>query len=255
MTVTYERDFDLLERLLVSIEHHLQTEYQHYIILNDDVSFMPELNNILARFSNKFVVIHYEEFKEMHVPEIVNCRFGARTHHGGWFRQIILTLLAATKITTPYYLHLCSKDSFVDRFNINDVIQGNKFLANIENFKYSEPHDAEFNNYFLNAYKLFGLDPEQYRQTTIGPRTPAILNTQQVQDMITDLTENNLHLIDLIGDPAAWGKGRNKTVEYYLYSAWLTKNNLIDDTVMWGQFTHRTFKTGPTTYDLRRATE
>ena len=88
-----------------------------------------------------------------------------------------------------------------------------------------------------------------------GGKSTLIKAIQSALLVKTDLTENNLHLIDLIGDPAAWGKGRNKTVEYYLYSAWLTKNNLIDDTVMWGQFTHRTFKTGPTTYDLRRATE
>ena len=252
MTVTYERDFDLLERLLVSIEKFHQTEYQHYIILNDDIAFMPELNSILAKFSNKFIVIHYEEFKEMQAPEVENCKFGKRTHHGGWFRQIILTLLAATKIATPYYLHICSKDRFIGKFNIDNLIQGDKFLAQLENTTYHSSCNAEFDEYFINAYKLFDLDPKQYKEKTIRPSTPAIIKTQQVHDMILDLTNSNLHLIDIIGGNAEWCKSHNKTVEYYLYSAWLAKNNLTDDTIIWGNATHRQFNTTQGTYDLRR---
>lgn len=251
-TTTYERDFDLLERLLTSIEQHLQTEYRHYIILNDDISFMPELTSILDKFPNNFIVIHHEEFNELHVPEVENCKFGSRTHHEGWFRQIILTLLAATKITTPYYLHLCSKDSFVDKFIIDNLIQENKFLAQRENFTYHSTVDKEFDEYFINAYKLFNIDPEQYRGKTIRPSTPAILKTQQVNDMLSYLNNIDLHLIDVIGGNAEWCRGQNKTIEYYLYSAWLAKNNLIDDTIAWSNFSHRYFRSDQTSYDLRR---
>jgi hypothetical protein len=251
-TTTYERDFDLLERLLISIEKYHHTEYKHYIILNDDIKFMPELISILDKFSNKFIVIHYEEFQEMHVPEVENCKFGNRTHHGGWFRQIVLTLLAATKITTPYYLHLCSKDQFINKFNIDNLIQENKFLAQKEEFSQQCPVDIDFNVYFANAYKLFDLDPEQYREKTIRPSTPAILNTQQVNDMLTYLNNNSLHLIDVIGGNAEWCKSYNKTVEYYLYSAWLAKNNLLDSSIIWSNYSRMHFNTGQTSYDLRR---
>jgi hypothetical protein len=251
-TTTYERDFDLLERLLISIEKYLQTEYQHYIILNDDIAAMSELTSILDKFSNNFIVIHHDEFKEMHVPKVENCKFGTRTHHEGWFRQIILTLLVATKITTPYYLHLCSKDSFSNKFNIDNLIQGDKFLAQREQFTQQCPVDINFNEYFINAYKLFDLDPEDYRKKTIRPSTPAILKTQQVNDLLVYLTNNNLHIIDVIGGNAEWCKSYNKTVEYYLYSAWLAKNNILDSTISWSDFSRCQFGANQTSYDLRR---
>ena len=237
-TTTYERDFDLLERLLNSILKHCGTEYTHYIILNDDIIHLSELTSILAKFPNNFIVKHYLEFLEMHAPLVENSNFGDRWCDG-WTRQIMLTLIAATVIKSTFYLHLCSKDLVVGSLNINKFIQHNKFVANQSYINTEEFIEIElfefFNEFFVNAYKLFELDPEKYRNSTISPITPAIIKTEHIQDMLQYLSDRNLYIIDIIGMNAnvEWYNGYNKTCEYYLYAAWLAKNNLINDTIIW----------------------
>jgi hypothetical protein len=235
LTVTYERDFDLLERLLKSIVKHCGTEYIHYIILNDDIIHLPELTSILAKFPNNFIVKHYLEFPEMHMPLVENCNFGDRCE-SGWSKQIMLTLIASAIVESQYFLHLCSKDVVFNPIDVNKIIRDDKMVAIREYDNIDKAHFAElFDEFFVNAYKLFELDPEQYRKLAIRPVTPAIIKTKQIQDMLHYLNERNLYIIDIIGINAevGWYNGYNKTCEYYLYSAWLAKNNLINDTLEW----------------------
>lgn len=253
LTVTYEHDFDALERLLVSTEKYFQNEYMHYIILNDDISHLPELNSILAKFSNKFVVVHRDEFPELFVPVVENCKFGTRSNTG-WYDQIFLTMLSSKIIETTYYLHLCSKDQFFRAFDIHNIIRGDKFLAQREYHDHGD-HKEQFIQFAINACTLFDLNFEQCKEYMIMPITPGILKTQHIKDILTYLADNNLYLIDVIGGNGEITKSYNKTIEYYLYSAWLAKNNLTNDTIIW--YDNREwspYSTIPQSYELRRTT-
>jgi hypothetical protein len=90
-----------------------------------------------------------------------------------------------------------------------------------------------------------------YYDQAIRPQTPVLLNTQQVKDLITYLKNKNLNIVDIIGLNNQDRKSFNKTNEYYLYSAWLAKNNQLENSIKWYDWT---FKPYPVnfSYDLRR---
>jgi len=257
-TTTYERDFDLLERLLTSIEKHLQTEYTHYIVLNDDSKHLLELEKILEKFPMKFRVVLREQFADFSLPLVENCYYGYRhvNPDDGWSSQIMITLLVANIIKTPYYLHLCSKDVINDTLDIKKIILNGKNVALRENFDHGENTDR-FIEFAINACKFFNLNFEDCRHSFIRPATPAVINTQHMKNLLEYLDKRNISVVDLIGLnkddlTPSYSECQHKTIEYYLYSTWLILNNLIDDTVIWYSDSNKFCCKINNAYDLRR---
>jgi hypothetical protein len=252
-TTTYERDFDLLDRLLSSIEEYLGTEYLHYIVLNDDTKHLPELEKILQKYPMQFEVILRDQFADFSLPLLDNCYYGYR-HIGpadGWSSQIMITVLVSSLIKTPYYLHLCSKDIIIEPLDIDKLILNNKIMAFKENFDHGVNTD-QFIEFAVNACRFFNLTFEECRQSFIKPATPAVVNTQYMKNVLAYIAERNTSVVDLIGLNQPWKPCQGKTIEYYLYSAWLILNNLIDDTIVWYEATDEFPLNVSRSYHLRR---
>lgn len=249
-TTTYYNDFDLLDRLLESIVKYVGTNYRHYIVLNDDISHLTELNNILSKYPCETKVIHWAEFEEFSKPVVENCKFGPRTLEG-WVTQIMITLLAAEKIETEYYLHLCSKDYFTDLVNIENMINNHKTLVPLEIFIPSDVSE-QFYEFFENACKIFDMDPDEVKSNLIAPQTPVMNNTILIKQLLQCMNQIGHNIIDVIGVNEEWRFSKNKTVEYYLYSVWLTKMGLLDNIEFYSLYTNPYNKEH--SYDLRRKT-
>lgn len=256
-TTTYERDFDLLARLLTSIEEHLGTEYLHYIVLNDDPKHLPELEKILEKYPMQFEVILREQFADFSLPLVENSPYGYRftSPSDGWSTQIMITVLVSSLIKTPYYLHLCSKDVINKSLDIDKIILNKKTIAFRENFDHGVNTD-QFIEFAVNACKFFNLNFEECKQSFIRPATPAVVNTQYMKNVLAYIAEQNTSVVDLIGLnqdlTRVWKPCQNKTIEYYLYSAWLILNNLIDDNIIWYNTTNEFPCNISRSYNLRR---
>lgn len=260
LTVTYERDFDLLERLLNSIKLHVGTTYKHYIVLNDSIDHLAELEEIIRKFPMQIEIILRDQFQDFQLPLLENSPFGHRFTQTdeGWATQIMLTMLSAIEIKTPFYLHLCSKDVFGGPFDINNVIKDGKTVVWNENFNHGG-NTNQFIDYAINACKFLNLNFEQNKQFFIRPSTPGALNTQQMKNILDYLKEQNISVVDLIGFntgsfiDGVFQPSQNKTIEYYLYSAWLIKTQLVEETVIWhNSAIHNTLYNINMSYDLRR---
>jgi|688.fasta_scaffold10239_9 hypothetical protein len=234
LTVTCKQDFYLIPRLLESIEKYSVTKFYHYIILNDDINYLERLQKIVSYYP-LVKIYHWEEIPRMVAPLRIDNRFGPRHNYDGWVSQIMLTLACANLIPTDYYLHLCSKDYFIESYDILAMIKDNRAMSRFDKFKNNVPDfddDVSYLFYWINAYKFFDLNPWDYIDRTLRPETPAILITKLVNDMLEYLDKTDVSILDLVGynltqsyrpDP-----GTGKTIEYYLYSAWLAKTNNLD---------------------------
>jgi hypothetical protein len=253
LTVTYERDFDLLERLLQSIKLFFDTTYKHYIVLNDSIDHLAELEEIVGKFPMQTKIILREKFQDFQLPLVENCQFGYRftAPDNGWLTQTMLTMLSAEEIETPFYLHLCSKDIFKSAFDISSIINDGKTVVWNENFDHGV-NTNQFIEFAVNACNFFNLDFNQYKHLLIRPATPVVVNTQQMKNMLIDLKSQNVSVIDLIGLNESWRPSQGKTNEYYLYSAWLAKNNYINESLVWHTSKSHNIYNTIRSYDLRR---
>lgn len=228
LTVTCVKDFDLLDRQLASAVEFLPSDSMYYIILNDDIKYLPELTSMVSKHLINNMIVHHSEFIELSVPLVDNCKFGERSYEG-WVTQQVLKLTAAHIIQTPYYMILDSKDYFIQPTDPKVMIVDNKILSKKETFfhHWQETWDI----FYKNSYSLLGLNPAECKHEVVQPHTPYIVNTQYVRDLINYFAEININLIDAVGLQNERTQG--KCCEFYLYSAWLSKQNLISSSITW----------------------
>lgn len=241
LTVTCKTDFPLLNRLLASSEKHTsKNNFIHYIVLNDAIEHKDELESIVENFKNIICKIyHFHDIPGMDAPLRDDYKYGFR-YTDGWVTQQILTLTAAQKIETEYYCNINSKDYFIRDISIENIISKQGIECTAEKFNNFIPQHGTVSYMFLchyvNSYKIFELSPWDYCDKAIMPHTPATLATKHVQSMLDYFYKQDISILDLIGHnntpltPEV--KETNKTNEYYLYSAWLAKNNLLN-TISW----------------------
>lgn len=189
LTVTFARDFELLKRQLKSFDLFLDQKYPHVIILNDDSEWPGSV----------------------HKSQVPGFR---QSQWGGWIDQQTLKLLAANVITTDYYMVFDSKNYLHDTFSPNK-------LPNVAVHENTGKWEGQFNHYLKCSYEVFGLNCKDYSNEIMCANTPFVMNTQVVKDMIEYLETNNIDLIDLLGQGKEF-----QCVEFYLYSAWCSKNNI-----------------------------
>ena len=195
MVVTYNKDFDMLDRLVGSIVEHFSTTYPLLVILNDSAEYLEELDSILKKYPLTYSIRH--DFEELHRPIEPDCHFGTRGTDDGWIVQQMLTLLAARAVETTYYLHLCSKDMFVDKFELEDIVVQGKTRVLQETFNHTQKW--MFETFYQNSCKLFDLDPAQHRNQYIRCETPMLVKTQRVREMLDSVESMGYHIIDVIG--------------------------------------------------------
>ena len=251
LLVTYHDDFDMLDGLFTSIVNHSLNEYKLLIVLNDSTDYLNELKSIINEFQIDYEIV--EKFSELEHTPVFHSNFGVRQTDIGWITQQMITLLAAKIIKTPYYLHVCSKDIFAKSFKLSDIISTNKVKVQQEEWYFIRPDvDNLFNNYFKNVCKLFKLDQSLARDKMIKCMTPVVNNTEYINRMLDDIRAMGLELADIIGIDKSSSNTQNKTNEYYLYCAWLAKNNLTDQVLEFYKSSASPYNMREKTYDLRR---
>lgn len=227
VTVTYYNDFGLLERQLKSMQEFLQGNFLHYVILNDDYGYMPQLKLIVAKFDKLNVV----------VLDKSNVCANLTDHHG-WHDQQILKLEIARLIGTEYYLILDSKDYLIESFTPLSLINGERYVgstefADVMQSTGSHSHGA-YRIYLFWSYAIFNLVAKP-GIPVMRTHTPAIFKTKHVLSMLEHLYTRGIQLKDIIGISILLERDV-ACCEFFLYSAWLTKNNLLDE-VMWNNET------------------
>lgn len=251
--VTYSKDFDMLDLLLASIAKHFDQQYKTLIILNDDIDHMAELESIVAKHGIPNKIVH--DYPQPQPNDQIHEYFGIRRTDDGWSTQQMLTLRAATYIDTDYYLHLCSKDVFLAPFNTANIFHQGKIKVCREDWYDIQPDvTSVFIEYFENSCRLFGIDCEYAKNKMIKCVTPVLNQTSSIRELLNHLNTMNIELEDVIGwngDTPA-GTGKNKTNEYFLYCAWLIKNNLIDQTLEFRSTRQSPYRVNRTSLELRR---
>jgi len=221
VTVTFWRDFDLLERLLSTMGQFIKDSYIHYIILNDRDEYLPELEKIIdCHTHHQYKIILLSQLSKQY-PTLVNSKV-----HLGWWTQQVLKLAISKEIKTEFYCILDSKDFVISLLNpIRDLVIDNKPIALFENAHNILP-SSEFYTYRQCSYQVFKL--EDTTDYCMRSHTPFIMKTAHVIDMLEYLSSGPKTLTQLIegeGNPEILHGGR--CVEFYLYMAWLRLNNLL----------------------------
>ena len=207
VTITCKKDFKILERQLISLDSFCEPSFTHNIILNDDLEHLPELISLVNNFKKfDYKIYNYSDFDLSHQWDNLD-----------WYNQKILKLLCCKIIDTNFYLITDSKDYFTISFNPVDLIS-NGIAAQT---RAQVTGGGEFEQYYINSFELFDLNPDDYRNFTTDSHTPFIMETYYVKSLLTYLEEQNIKLNHLL----APNLDKNVT-EFYLYIAWLEKNSV-----------------------------
>lgn len=172
--VTYEKDFDLLDRLLLSIINNWDLQQiEILIVLNDIKEKEEELKKIVEKYNEIKTRIIY-------ASDIINFE------KYDWYSQQVLKLFIPKYIRTPWYLLLDSKNYFKslnkkikisDFFNQNGKAYGTWGTTDDVFF---------FKNSYKLAYKLWNLDPPTAGQA-LNEFTPLFFYTKLMEELIEEL--------------------------------------------------------------------
>lgn len=209
LTVTFHKDFYLLERQLKSIKKFSPVTFKHNIVLNDDRKHEAQLLKITEPFPN-IKIWHRDQFD--HINNILPME-----RKNGWVEQQICKLEFANFCTTDYYLVLDSKDFFRSDFDPLTLINNGK--TTLLKAQGAATEWGEFLYYFKNAYKLFDLDPGACVNRASSSRTPFVIMTGHAIDLVRHFDIHNMKLNDYIGPTSSSHNG----TEFHLYTAWLEK--------------------------------
>ncbi len=172
--VTYEKDFDLLDRLISSLCLYWETSnLTILIILNDNKETEIELENIL----NKYL------YTDIKIETIwANNIFDLKQYD--WFSQQTIKLLIADYIRTSWFMILDSKNYF--KFS-KEKIKISDFFSN-EGKAYGSwgLSTFYFKDAYESAYKLWNLDPP-IKENTLNEFTPILLKTDMMKELILEL--------------------------------------------------------------------
>lgn len=208
---TFKRDFGLLNRQLDSFDKFLRGNHEISIVLNDDPTLLPQLLDIC----NSHPALNIRVMDHHLMP--------VGFSDWGWANQQIIKLIFAHYCTTPHYLILDSKNFLIDECDIDLLVEDGKAST----VKVTIPQEGDM--YFGNSYKLFGLDWNDSPDRITWGITPYIMNKQFVLDMLQYIQDCDLVLSKIIGHAPG---NTHECSEFALYSAWLEKNKLHNEFII-----------------------
>ena len=214
LTVTYWNDFELLTQQLDSLNKHFTPGYTHYIVLNDHVKHLDELQVIVSQYTqHNYHIIHRDKIFAQHdcIPP-----------QSGWWTQQILKLLSYSVVGTEFYCVLDSKNVLLSKMDESTFVKNGQPVMVVEG-EYNTK--GEFSKYYAHSYKFLEVDQND---STLGQAlTPSVLKCNWVKNLIEYIKLQG-HTVE----EALSGNPKNMCVEFYLYSAWLTKQKLTDQ-IFW----------------------
>ena len=189
--------------------------YVHTVVLNDDINRLSELETLVSQYSNS-------QYNIVTRDQLYFARNG-----DGRAEQQICKLVASSVITTDYYCILDSKNYVNSSFDPKTFIVGNK-TVNVRQDEGSRKlltWQPEFDIWIRNSYQIFGLDSSQYMNSLTWTMTPYIMKTQYVRELLHYLKNNYISISNILGNT----NDKLHCSEFYLYSAWLAKNNYLNE--------------------------
>jgi hypothetical protein len=218
LTITYWNDFDLLDQQLYSFDRYYSSTVVHYIILNDDICHLEELKSIVNKYNTKnfYYIMHCNDVYNKNVCSQEQCKLLT-----GWYTQQILKLFASSIIDSEFYCVLDSKSHFNSKASLDSFVRYNMAVNILE-------HDCNIQGTFFTgarcSYQL--LETNLDTRTLIQSIPPVVFKTSWVKLLLQYLNSKNWELPDIL----VW-KDNFFCTEFYLYSAWLSKNNWLDQIV------------------------
>jgi hypothetical protein len=208
VTITFHKDFNCLEKQLTSLNMYYKKNLTHNIILNDDEIYLTGLQNIVSKFKYfNYKIYHFSNFDLSH-----------QTVELDWFNQQILKLQACNIIDTKFYLIFDSKDYVTQYHDFNELIAND-----IPSLNYDKHDLYKLDTSYSNSFKFFNLNPDEHRDFVTDGRTPFIMETEHTKSLLNYIEDSGIKLNQLITPTTDHTK---RHTEFYLYNAWLEKNNV-----------------------------
>lgn len=203
--VTYNKDFESLRICLSSINRHLFNKtIPIVIVLNDSIDYVEDLTAVVNSFELNISILHYTQVAP----------WGTELN---WWSQQYFKLTIADKINTSWYLIIDSDDIIINDFDTDQLFFNNRAKCLTEDYKFIlNSTNPELKEQLQRAYDIFNIT--QLPTFTMGNLTPFMLNTQVVKRLIKDTTLDcfNARYPKLL------------TLEFYLYYAYLTQQDLFN---------------------------
>lgn len=225
VTVTYNKDFNLIKGLLETINHYIDEEFHHTIILNDDFVYMSELTDICNQFPRiNRTIIHCDKIESYRDHKIKYEQFDDVKRRQpyymvGWILAQVIIFYFAEISRAEYYIILTSRNRIKKYWNLNTIIkEGKSPLAINDKWKNIVP---QFQDFFKSSFNMFDLDWENKKlyENIPDSNTPYIWNTAYVLDILNYFSNKNSIIFDYILGP-------NGSCDSYIYYAWLIYKNL-----------------------------
>lgn len=236
LIVTFYLDFDLLRKHLDSVRLYLDdyTQYPYLIVLNDDVKYLQELQDIVREYPEISIrLLHKNNYSNRYVDALysnVNNTSEAalasydRNHFWpiGWYTQQVMKLVAPLEVTTDYCIIMDTKCILNKKLSYNVAIKDGKIYTMANAINYFKDNVGTMQK-LNNGYKLFDLELSTEvlsRVRSFG--TPFAIKTSYARDLLNYLENKGIFINDLILSNESFDVTL-KTFEFFLYSAWTEK--------------------------------
>jgi hypothetical protein len=239
--VTYEKDFDLLDRLIQSVSNFWETQcIELLIVLNDLKETEEELINITKNYSDIKIRIVW-------AGDII------KSDEYDWHTQQTMKLLLSNYVETTWFMLLDSKNYFSSddkKIKISDFF-------NPEGKAYASWGLSKTNLYFIKqyefAYKLWNLDIPNVGET-LNEFTPLFFYTELMRELTIELKYRFQSLLPHVCS-SHW-KGTFFLTEFAIMSAFIKHKQmnkiLYDDTEIDSPIMKRLGKIVMSDKDMRR---
>lgn len=236
VVVTFHKDFLLLDRFLTSVCKfwNLSQLDSIKIVLNDEVTYLPNLEKILEKFLLHNIKIDIICPKDSNYVKV----FGDTSKIVyDWHSQQLYKCLVADIINTDWYIIHDCKDYYISPVDITDCFTSTgKAYMHINHQREgfngamlptSHHGFGPFSLAFGCSYSLFGLNDRDYLLTRFAFVTPFFVKTQYMRDMISDLRGRLGTIFQFLFSIHL--DGQCFVTEFLLYSAYCAKlNNYAD---------------------------
>ena len=193
--VSYINDLEKAKTCIDSISHYgiIQQNPTIRLIVNDT----PEVHKTFKHTFSNYPHVHLYHYLELtdQWPWFL-----------GWRSQQWMKLVASKIVKSEWYLVVDSDMTITKPVEYQDLFQNNKAYCNLRKIA---DYQEQLKTYACNAYRYWGLEPEEY---ILRESPPIIMHTQTVQNLANEL--NPAFIIN------------NNSLEFLLYWTYLRFKNL-----------------------------